>query len=281
MTTQDQVRTQDAWDKIAADFDEYTTPLTIPLAEDALSRVDLRRDMRFLDVAAGSGALSLPAARSGAEVLGTDIAPAMIDRLKRHAREEKLANLNARVMDGQDLDLENNTFDVTGSQNGVSLFPDLQRGLRELVRVTKPGGRVLIVSFGPPPEVEFINFFMGALQAVVPDFDGLPMNPPPLPFQVADPEKLREQMAEAGLKNLRVDTVTWTMEFRSTTHLWDVVTNSNPLGAELISDLTHEQTAEVQQVLGNKLHERSGGSGPSVLTARMNIGIGTKGHTKR
>lgn len=276
MATQEQVRTQDAWEEIAGGFDEYMTPLNIPFAEVALDRVGLRRDMRFLDVAAGSGALSLPAARSGAEVVATDIAPGMIERLEAHAREEELANLEARVMDGQALELEDDTFDITGSQNGVSLFPDLQRGLRELVRVTKPGGRVVIGAFGPPSEVEFIGFFMGALQAVVPDFDGLPMDPPPPSFQVADPERLRDRMAEAGLEDLRVDTVTRTMEFQSATHLWDAVTNSNPLGAELVADLPHEQRAEVQQVLDDQLHERSGGSGPAVLTAQMNVGIGTK-----
>ena len=281
MATQNQVRTQDAWNEIAGGFDEYMTPLNIPFAEDALDRVGLRRDVRFLDVAAGSGALSLPAARLGAEVVATDIAPSMIERLEARAREEGLANLEARVMDGQALELEDDTFDITGSQNGVSLFPDLQRGLRELVRVTKPGGHVVIGAFGPPTEVEFIGFFMGALQAIIPDFDGLPMDPPPPSFQVADPEKLREQMAETGLEDLRVDTVTRTMEFQSTTHLWDAVTNSNPLGAELVADLSREQIAEVQQVLDDKLHERSGGSGPAVLTARMNIGIGTKGHAER
>jgi ubiquinone/menaquinone biosynthesis C-methylase UbiE len=140
MTTQDQDQTRGAWEKIAAGFDEFATPLTIHLSEEALRKVGLRSGMRFLDVAAGSGALSIPAARLGAQVLATDLAPTMIELLNERAREEGLSNLEGRVMDGQALDLEDDTFDISGSQNGVSLFPDLKRGLRELVRVTKPGG---------------------------------------------------------------------------------------------------------------------------------------------
>lgn len=274
--TQDQEQTRDAWDTIAAGFDEFATPLTIPLAEDALHRVGLHPGMRFLDVAAGSGALSIPAARLGAQVVATDIAPTMIELLNARAREEGLSNLEARVMDGQALELEDDTFDVSGSQNGVSLFPDLKRGLRELVRVTKPGGRALIVAFGPPQKAEFFTFFVGAMHAAVPGFTGPPMDPPPLPFQVADPEKLRQELADARLTSVRVETTTWHTEFQSARHFWDMVTNSNPIGAMLVADLTEEQRAAVRQALDGMLRERSGGGPAAVLNTEVNIGIGTK-----
>ncbi len=176
MTTSKQIR--DAWDTIAAGYDEFTTPKNMLLAEEALRRVGLRPGMRFLDVAAGSGALSIPAARFGAQVLATDIAPAMVERLNARARAEGLSNLEARLMDGHALELEDDTFDISGSQFGVMLFPDLPRGLSELAHVTKPGGHVLMVAFGPPTNAEFLTFFMGAMQAVVPDFTGLPTDPP-------------------------------------------------------------------------------------------------------
>jgi ubiquinone/menaquinone biosynthesis C-methylase UbiE len=276
MTPQEQEQTRDAWDRIAAGFDEFTTPLTTPLAEDALRRVGLRSGMRFLDVAAGSGALSIPAARLGAQVLATDIAPTMIELLNARAREGGLSNLEARVMDGHALALEDDTFDVSGSQNGVSLFPDLKRGLHELVRVTKPGGHALIVAFGPPQKAEFFTFFIGAMQAAVPGFTGPPMDPPPLPFQVADPEKLHQELADAGLRDVRVETTTWQMQFQSAKHFWDMVTNSNPIGAMLVADLTEEQRAEVQQVLDGMLRERTGGGPDAVLNTEVNIGIGMK-----
>lgn len=276
MTAKELRETQAAWDEVAAGFDEYATPLTISFAEMALDGVDLGPGVRFLDVAAGSGALSIPAARLGAEVMATDVSPAMVELLAARARNEDLADLEARVMDGHALEFEDDTFDVSASQNGVSLFPDMQRGLREMVRVTKAGGQVLILAFGPPTEAEFLAFFTGAIQAVVPGFDGLPMDPPPLPFQVADPEKLRAQLADAGLNDIQIDTETWEMEFQSAIHLWNVVVNSNPIAVALVADLSREQITEVQDILDAKLRERAGESGPAVLTTRMNIGIGTK-----
>lgn len=266
---------RDAWDRIAEDFDRFATPLNIRLAEDALDRVGLRPGMRLLDVAAGSGALGIPAARLGAQVLATDIAPTMIERLGRRARDEGLSNLQARVMDGHALELEDDSFDVSGSQFGIMLFPDLPLGLRELARVTRPGGQVVVIAFGPPEGVEFLGFFMAAVKAVVHTFTGLPKDPPPLPFQVADREVLRRKMADAGLREVRVDTVDHAMEIRSGRHLWDLVTSSNPLGAKMVAELTGEQRVMVHQVLDGMLRERSE-SGAAVLHNQVNIAIGTK-----
>jgi len=274
MTIAEQVR--NGWDSIAPGYDEFTTPVTMRIAEDALHRVGLRPGMRFLDVAAGSGALSIPAARLGAQVVATDIAPTMVERLTARARREGLVGLVGRVMDGHDLGLDDDTFDLSGSQFGVSLLPDLERGLRELVRVTKRGGRVLIVAFGPPQKAEFLGFFLGAMQAAVPGFTGLPMDPPPLQFQVADAEKLRWEMTEAGLNEVRVETNTWHMQFQSGRHLWDMATNSNPVGTVLVADLTEAQRTEVLRVLDGMLRERSGGRPAAVLNTQVNIGIGTK-----
>jgi ubiquinone/menaquinone biosynthesis C-methylase UbiE len=269
-------RTQAVWDSIAAGYDKFATPLATRLAEDALRRVDLRSGIRLLDVAAGSGALSLPAARRGAQVVATDISPAMIERLVARAREERISNLEGRVMDAHALEFDDDTFDASASQNGVSLLPDLQRGLSELVRITKPGGTVLIVAQGAPQKAEFLGFFIASMRAVDPSFTGPPLDPPPLPFQLADPEKLRRHMADAGLRDVRVDTGIWHMQFQSGKHLWDVVTSSNPIGPAMVADLKQDQRVEVQMVLDGMLRERSDGGPSALLTTEVNFGIGTK-----
>ncbi|WP_336346044.1 class I SAM-dependent methyltransferase [Halalkalicoccus ordinarius] len=275
MTTQQQ-QTQDAWDTIAAGYDEFVTPTHRPVSKAALDTAGLHQGMRFLDVAAGTGALSLPAARLGADVVATDISPAMVERLEARAKEEGVSTIEARVMDGHALDLEDDTFDVSGSQYGVMLFPDLPRALGEMVRVTKPGGRIFIVVFGNPKEVEFLGFFMRAMYAVSPDFEGLPLDPTPLPFQVSDPRKLRQRLQEAGLEEIHVETVTEELEFDSGDQLWDWVMNSNPIAGALVVDTTEEQRIAARKVLDRMLNERAGGSGSAVLTQPVHIGIGTK-----
>ena len=274
MTTHELERTLHAWEAIAEGYDQYVTPTHMQLAGEALTRAGVAEGLRFLDVAAGSGALSLPAARLGAHVTATDITPAMLERLARRARREGL-DVETRVMDGQTLELDDDRFDVAGSQYGVMLFPDLPRGLREMRRVTRAGGRVFLVVYGAPTQVEFLGFFMAAMQETVPGFTGLPLDPPPLPFQVADPELLRGALVAAGLSDIRVETVIQEVEFRSGEHMWDWVVNSNPLAAMLVADLTRAQEGGVRDALDRLLRERSGGRGAAILTDPNHIGIGT------
>lgn len=271
--TPEQIR--DGWDHVAPGFDEHLTPPNIDFGGDVLRGHGVAAGMRFLDVAAGSGALAIPAARLGAQVVATDVSPVMIERLTARARDEGLANVDARVMDGHALELDDDSIDLAASQHGVSLFGDINRGLRELVRVTRPGGRVLVVAFGPPQKAEFLTFFLGALRAAVPGFAGPPLDPPPLPFQVADPDLLHRKLTGVGLTDVRVEEAVWDLPVRSAGHLWDVVASSNPLGAQLVADLAEQQTADAQRVLDGMLRERSGGSPDAVLHIAINIGIGT------
>ena len=277
MTTQEQVQTRAAWDSIAVGYDEFVTPTHMWLASEGLRRAGLRSGMRFLDVAAGSGALSIPAARLGAQILAVDLSSIMLERLKARAHQEGL-KLETRVMDGHALELKENTFDISGSQFGVMLFPDMPRGISELARVTKPGGRVLMNVYGDPHKIEFFGFFVSAIQSVIPSFEGPPMDPLPLPFQLQDPERLRQEFAKAGLKNISVETITEKLEFQSGKQLWDWLVNSNPIAGMILAELnlTKEQTAVVQQALERLIRERAGGSGLAVLTNPINIGIGTK-----
>lgn len=264
-------QTRDAWDRFASGYDEAVTPFSMSVAEDALRHLDIRPGMRFLDVAAGGGALSLPAARLGAQVLATDFSAAMVERLKLRAREEGLSELEARVMDGHDLELDDNTFDVSGSQLGIMLFPDRPRALGELARVTRPGGHVLMVVFGSPPNVELFAFFLGAMQAGVSGFT--PPRDSPL-FSLQDPGQLRREMSAAGLKDVRVETADHSIEVQSATHLWDVLTSAAPASAAMVAGLTAEQKAAVQQALDDMFRQRFGG-GPASLNMRVHIGIGT------
>ncbi|MPY80682.1 MAG: methyltransferase domain-containing protein [Actinophytocola sp.] len=277
MTTQtpstEQIR--QAWDSVAPGFDDFVSPLTMALGHTVLDRLDVGPGTAFLDVGAGSGALALPAARRGADVLAVDLAPTMIERLNARARE--LPNLRGEVMDGEHLDLSDDSFDIAASVNGVTLFPAVDRGIAEMVRVTKPGGKVVLVCFAHGVEhSEWVGFFFAAVRTAVPDAALPPMDPPPLPFQLADSRKLRTKLVDAGLSDVSVEVADWAIPVRSVAHYWDAVTASNPIATRIVAQLTDQQQADVRQVIDGMLRERSNGSPGAVLRNPMNIAIGTK-----
>lgn len=275
-TEEEDAAPPEAWDAIAEGYDRYVAPQEVDLAIEALRLVGLEPGERFLDVAAGTGGLSLPAARLGAQVLATDWSPAMIERFEARVRAEGLRDAAGRVMDCHALELPDDRFDITGSQFGVMLVPNQPRALREMVRVTRPGGRVLMIAYGSPAELEFLQVFISALTAVAPEFPGLPDDPPPLEFQVSDPDVLRRRLTDAGLKEVRVERTAERPTFGSGQEMWDWVLYGNPIPGMLVADLSENQRARLRQVLDGMVRERAGGNGRAVLTNAVNIGIATK-----
>jgi SAM-dependent methyltransferase len=123
------------------------------LHDDLVDRLGARADERWLDLATGTGAVALRAARAGARVTGLDLAPALVETAKRIAAAEGVA-IRLEVGDVEDLPYEDAAFDVVSSAVGVIFAPDHDAVARELARVCRPGGRLGIVSWRPDPEYQ-------------------------------------------------------------------------------------------------------------------------------
>lgn len=267
-----------SWDRIAPGYDSTNTPTQMAIASRGLQIAGLRPGMRFLDVAAGSGALAIPAARLGARVTAIDQSPVMLELLAARARSEGLL-VETLEMDGHALQFDGESFDITGSQFGVMLFPDMPRAIREMVRVTRSGGKVLVHAYGDPGRVEFLGFLVAAVQAVRPDFNGPPSEPPPLEFQLAEPQRLRRELTAAGLQDVDVHTVTETTEHETGKGLWEWLVSSNPLVERVLGgmlNLSGHERAVVQDALEQLVRQRAGGDRAAKLTNPVNIGVGTK-----
>jgi ubiquinone/menaquinone biosynthesis C-methylase UbiE len=265
---------RDAWEAVADGFDRHVTPRTLAIGEELVGRLGLAPGTRVIDVGAGSGAVSLPAARAGADVLAVDVAPGMLRRLTSRARDEGLATLRAELGDGTALASDDDSFDVAVSLNAVSLFPDPVAGIREMARVTRTDGQVVVALFGPLADVEFVGFFLAAVRAVAPD--RLPPSGDPLPpFRLAAPDRLRGALEGLGLRDVHIDELTWETSFASVDDLLAAIMPSNPIAGQLTAGLTDAQRGQLRQVLDAMLRERAGRDGDATLRTRVMIGQGT------
>jgi SAM-dependent methyltransferase len=173
-------RQQAAW--AAGDYSAVGTRL-LPVAELLCDAVDLRAGERVLDVACGNGNATLAAARRFALATGIDYVPALLDRARQRAQADGL-DATFHEADAEDLPFPDNSFDVVLSTCGAMFAPDQHQTAAELLRVTRPGGRIGMVNWTP-------DSYVGQLFAAI----GRRLPPPPgvqPPSRWGDPEHLRE-----------------------------------------------------------------------------------------
>jgi demethylmenaquinone methyltransferase/2-methoxy-6-polyprenyl-1,4-benzoquinol methylase len=196
------------FDRIARVYDRMNSVMTAGMHHRWRERAaDLARvgpGSTALDVATGTGDLAIELARRGAEVTGSDFAPAMLELAR-----EKAPGLTFEEGDALQLDHPDGAFDAVTVGFGARNFADLDRGLAEMTRVTKPGGRVVVLEITSPQKPPLSWFFHAWFDKVVPElgrFAGDPDAYTYLPSSVRrfpGPEELAARMAAAGLVDVR------------------------------------------------------------------------------
>jgi demethylmenaquinone methyltransferase / 2-methoxy-6-polyprenyl-1,4-benzoquinol methylase len=195
------------FDRIARVYDRMNSVMTAGMHHSWRRRaVDVARvgpGSRALDVATGTGDLAIELASRGASVIGVDFSPAMLDLARGKAPDvafEEGDALALRFADGE--------FDAVTVGFGARNFADLDRGLRELARVTRPGGRVVVLEITTPRRAPLSWFFRGWFDHAVPAFGRLADSDaytylPSSVRRFPGPEELAGRMAAAGLADVR------------------------------------------------------------------------------
>ncbi len=151
----------------SGDYDAMVRTFLTPLGPRLVAAAGIGPGDTVLDVAAGTGNASLPAAATGARVTATDLTPELLEAGRRHAEASGLV-LEWRTGDAENLPCADAEFDVVMSSIGVMFAPHHQAAADELVRTCRPGGRIALLSWTP-------EGMLGALFATMKPF----MPPPP------------------------------------------------------------------------------------------------------
>jgi demethylmenaquinone methyltransferase/2-methoxy-6-polyprenyl-1,4-benzoquinol methylase len=196
------------FDRIARVYDRMNSVMTAGMHHRWRERaVDLARvgpGSVALDVATGTGDLAIALRRRGADVVGMDFAEAMLEVAREKAPDVRFEQGNAL-----ELAYPDGRFDAVTVGFGARNFADLGRGLREMARVTRPGGRVVILEITTPQKPPLSWFFGVWFDRVVPALGRLAGESVAytyLPSSVRrfpGPRELAAELAEAGLSDVR------------------------------------------------------------------------------
>lgn len=253
------------WSDHVSVYEEVFEPFTLQFARAAISALGLAAGASVLDVGAGSGGAALAMAGQGLRVTAIDAAPRMVERLLARASERNLP-VDARVMDGQALQFQDATFDAALSVLGIILFPDAERGLAEMRRVVRPGGRVCVVTWTQPQNYELAAELRAAIQAVWPEQPSAPL---PAQLRYREEDEFRALFKAAGLDQPEITTETAHLEAPSARWLSERIAFA-PGMAAMMAGLADRAPAVLQQFVGN-LDARLG-TGPISLSGVAFIG---------
>jgi SAM-dependent methyltransferase len=174
-------------------------------AADFIKRLDLKPGMTVLDVACGTGNLAIPAARTGANVTGVDIAPNSVEQARQNAKAE---GLNAKFDEGdaEALPYEDASFDAVVTMFGAMFAPRPELVASELKRVCRPGGVIAMANWTPSG---FIGQMFKITSSHVPPPPGMPA-----PVLWGVEETVRERLGE-GISKLetKLQKITWVFPF--------------------------------------------------------------------
>jgi demethylmenaquinone methyltransferase / 2-methoxy-6-polyprenyl-1,4-benzoquinol methylase len=196
------------FDRIARVYDRMNSVMTAGMhhrwRERAAELARVGPGSTALDVATGTGDLAIALARRGADVTGSDFAPAMLEIARK-----KAPRLTFEEGDALNLAYPDSSFDAATVGFGARNFADLDRGLAEMTRVTRSGGRVVVLEITTPRKPPLSWFFRAWFDTAVPtlgrvagDSDAYTYLPSSV-RRFPAPEELAGRMAASGLVDLR------------------------------------------------------------------------------
>ena len=159
----------------SGDYPSMVETFLLPLGPRLVEACGIESGMKVLDVAAGTGNSSIPAAKAGAEVTASDLVPDLLEAGRKRAEADGVS-LEWTEADAENLPFEDESFDVVMSSIGVMFAPHHQDAADEMVRVCRSGGKIGLLSWTPEGMIGALFREMGSFMPPPPPG----ASPPPL-----------------------------------------------------------------------------------------------------
>lgn len=209
------------WGLQARDFATYLEQVCLPLFGAALDAAHVTFGTRLLDVGCGAGLLSLLATLRGAEVSALDASAPLLEIAR-----ERVPTADFRQGDLEALPFADDSFDAVTAVNSVFYASDMEAAVRELGRVVRPGGRVVVTAWGPPEKCEFLRAVLSSVGALMPPPP--PGRTPAHPGALSEPGALVGALERAGLRVLAEGEVDCPFVFPSADVSWRANASAGP-----------------------------------------------------
>ena len=219
------------WDTAAPGWDAHASDIRAWLrapTEAMLGMAGVVPGSRVLDVAAGAGDQTLVVAErvgSSGSVLATDLSPTIVALCRNNAERAGLANVDTRVADGEDLGVDEASFDAAICRLGLMFFPNPLQGLREIHRGLRPGGGLCTMVFSGPERNPCLTILMStALRHA-----GIPPRDPFAPgglLSLGRPGRIDQLFREAGFRDVATTAVDAVFRMPSVDHYLAFVRSS-------------------------------------------------------
>jgi SAM-dependent methyltransferase len=239
------------WGARAQDWAACVEQVSLPLFGAALDAAHVTSGTRLLDAGCGAGLLALLAGLRGARVSALDAAAGQVA-----VARERLPTADIREGDLEALPFADSSFDAVTAVNSIFYAANMAAAMRELVRVARPGGRVVVTAWGPPAQCEFLAAVMPGLAPLLPPPP--PGASPPHPGALSEPGALAGVLKGASLRVVEEGEVACPFVFPSTEASW----RANSSAGVNQAAIAHSGEAAVRAVYANadRAHIRPDGS---------------------
>ena len=270
--------TRAQWDAAAEAWHRWGPTLARwlgPATETMLEMAQVAAGESVLDVAAGAGEQSITSARrvgTSGRVLATDISANILAFAREAARLAGHNNIETRVMDGENLDVADGSFDVVISRVGLIYFPDQQRALTGMRRALKPGGRVAAITYATAEKNRFFSIPVSIIRerAHLPP----PLPGQPGPFSLGAPGVIEHSFKQAGFSDVRVRAMPAPLCLSSAAECVRFERESFGALHQMLSGLPETDRPAVWQEIEQELRQFEGPSG-FVGPCEMLVAVGT------